>query len=141
MAQKVPLSHLELDAKQLTHQRSGELSCLQENATLVLSAFPMFVASLVLQSGSYIHTYIHIYIHTYIHTYIYIYNLDKKVPCFSYLMQAAARCLCQTLLFLPKGSELDDKALQNLRKRPSFLAQLSPVFVPSLSWQIDHLQH
>jgi hypothetical protein len=133
MAQKVPLSHLELDAKQLTHQRSGELSCLQENATLVLSAFPMFVASLVLQSGSYIHIYIY--------TYIYIYNLDKKVPCFSYLMQAAARCLCQTLLFLPKGSELDDKALQNLRKRPSFLAQLSPVFVPSLSWQIDHLQH
>jgi hypothetical protein len=45
-------------------------------------------------------------------------------------MQAAARCLCQTLLFLPKGSELDDKALQNLRKRPSFLAQLFPRVCP-----------
>eukprot|EP01046_Picozoa_sp_COSAG06_P022151 COSAG06_NODE_1700_length_8675_cov_3.485774_2_plen_82_part_00 len=62
-----------------------------------------------------------------------------KVP-FSYRIQAAARSLCQTLLLLPKGSELNDKALQ---KTPSvstsvfpefFVSTVFPVFVPSPSW-------
>ena len=71
----------------------------------------MFVASLVLQSGS---------------LYIYIKIWTKSTVFFSYRMQAAARCLCQTLLFLPKGSELDDKALHNLRKRPTFFVSTFP---------------